>query len=215
MKTRTAKTATFGAIAAMVAVALLAYLAVATSASAQSATTSTTTSTSTSQSQQCNYTQSMQGQWQGTGASFQWNGGPPAQYFHSGPSQGEVNLTVGETITVASTSGEYYVAGASNTNGSASGTITFTVTGKLSQGYTLSITGGSLTIAGTTYTIASGSAQMDPSGATISGQGTTSQNGSFIIRASAHGTFVGSTASVSLDFSNGTTEYLVTLTGSV
>jgi hypothetical protein len=31
----------------------------------------------------------------------------------------------------------------------------------------------------------------------------------------AHGTFVGSSASVSLDLTNGTTEYLVTLNGSV
>jgi len=132
-----------------------------------------------------------------------------------GQSQSQVTLTVGQTITVTSSSGEYYVVGSPSTNGTASGTITFTVTGKLSQGYTLSTSSGSLTVAGTTYTVASGSGQLDPSGMTISGQGTTTPTGEFILHASAHGTFVGTTASVSLDFTNGTTEYLVLLSGSV
>ena len=56
---------------------------------------------------------------------------------------------------------------------------------------------------------------MDPTGAMISGQGTTSPTGQFIVRAVAHGTFVGSSASVSLDFTNGTTEYQVILNGGV
>ena len=129
--------------------------------------------------------------------------------------QSQVSLSVGQTITVTSTSGEYFVVGSPSTSGTASGTLTFTVTGKLSEGYTLSLTSGSLTIAGTTYTISSGSAQMDPSGMMISGQGTTTPTGQFILHAMAHGTFVGTSASVSLDFTNETTEYQVTLSGSV
>ncbi len=129
--------------------------------------------------------------------------------------QSQVNLAVGRTITVSSTSGEYTTVSSSSTNGTASGTLTFTVTGKLSQGYTLSLTSGNLSIAGTTYAISSGSAQMDPTGVTISGQGTTSPTGQFIVHARAHGTFVGSSASVSLDFTNGTTEYQVTLSSAV
>jgi hypothetical protein len=129
--------------------------------------------------------------------------------------QSQVSLSVGQTITLTSTSGEYFVVGSPSTNGTASGTLTFTVTGKLSEGYTLSLTSGSLTIAGTTYTISSGSAQMDPSGVMISGQGTTTPTGQFILHAMAHGTFVGTSASVSLDFTNETTEYQVTLSGSV
>ena len=132
-----------------------------------------------------------------------------------GQRQSQVNLSVGQTITVTSTSGEYNTVSSSSTNGTASGTLTFTVTGKLSQGYTLSLTSGSLSIAGTTYTISSGSAQMDPTGVMISGQGTTSPTGQFIVHAMAHGTFAGSSASVSLDFTNGTTEYQVTLNGTV
>jgi len=129
--------------------------------------------------------------------------------------QSQVNLAVGQTITVSSTSGEYTTVSSSSTNGTASGTLTFTVTGKLSQGYTLSLTSGNLSIAGTTYAISSGSAQMDPTGVTISGHGTTSPTGQFIVHARAHGMFVGSSASVSLDFTNGTTEYQVTLSGAV
>jgi len=129
--------------------------------------------------------------------------------------QSQVSLSVGQTITVTSTAGEYFVVGSPGTNGTASGFLTFTVTGKLSQGYTLSLTSGSLTIAGTTYNIASGSAQMDPTSTTISGQGTMNPTGQFIVHAMAHGTFVGSSASVSLDFTNGTAEYQVALNGSV
>jgi hypothetical protein len=132
-----------------------------------------------------------------------------------GQQQSQANLTVGQTITVTSTPGEYTTIGTSSTNGTASGTMTFTVTGKLSEGYTLSLTSGSLTVAGTIYTVSSGSAQMDPTGTTISGQGTTNPTGQFIVHAMAHGTFVGSSASVSLDFTNGTTEYQVTLNCSV
>jgi hypothetical protein len=132
-----------------------------------------------------------------------------------GQRQSQANLSVGQTITVTSTSGEYSIVSSSSTDGTASGTLTFTVTGKLSQGYILSLTSGSLSIAGTTYTISSGSAQMDPAGVVISGQGTANPTGQFIVHAMAHGTFAGSSASVSLDFTNGTTEYQVTLNGTV
>ena len=132
-----------------------------------------------------------------------------------GQQQNQVDLAVGQTITVTSTSGEYGTMSSSSTNGTASGTLTFTVTGKLSQGYTLTLTSGSLTVAGTTYIISSGSAQMDPSATMISGQGTTSPAGQFVVHAMAHGSFVGSSGSVSLDFTNGTTEYLVILNSSV
>jgi len=200
----------------------LAYLAIASSATAQTATSTTSTSTSsqstTQTSSYLNCSNRLQNNWQVGGVPYQWGGSPPGQWNQQGgwfgQSQSEVNLTVGQTITFASTSGEYRTVGNSGTNGTASGTITFKVTGGLSQGYTLTITSGSLTIAGTTYTVESGSAQMDPFGTTISGQGTIGSSGSFILHASAHGTFVGTSASVSLDFTNGTTEYLVVLTGS-
>jgi len=89
------------------------------------------------------------------------------------------------------------------------------VTGKLAAGYTLSITQGNVVVNGTTYTISSGSAQMDPSATTLTGQGATTPAGQFIIQSDAHGSFAGTSATMSLDLGAGTTEYLVTLAGTV
>jgi len=126
------------------------------------------------------------------------------------------NFTTGQTITLTSTNGNYFVVGSQGlTNGTASGTLTFTVTGKLTAGYILNV-GGSLTVAGTTYNVTSGSAVMGPGGSGIQGEGATSPSGSYIVRATAHGDFSGTTTSrVSLDFSSGTTEYAVVLSGTI
>jgi len=213
--TKTAKTATIGAVAVAVAVSLLAFSAMA--ASAQTVTTTTTSASQTTGSYDhsiaCNH------QNPDSGASSQWGGVPSGHsnewsgWFGRRPAT--ANLSVGQTITITSTSGQYTTAGSSGANGTASGTMTFTVTAKLTSGYTLTLATGSLTVAGTTYTISTGSAQLDPTGTTISGQGTTSPAGTFIIFAFAHGTFAGTTGSVSMDFAHGTAEYYVTLNGSV
>jgi len=125
-------------------------------------------------------------------------------------------FTTGQVITLTSTSGSYFVVGTQGkTNGTASGTLTFTVAGKLTGGYILNV-GGSLTVNGTTYNVTSGSAAMGPGGSGIQGEGATSSSGSYIVRATARGDFSGTTtATVSLDFSNGTTEYAVSLTSTI
>lgn len=131
-----------------------------------------------------------------------------------GYSQSRANFTVGQTITITSTQGMFRAIG-SKVNGTASGTLTFSVSGKLARGYVLSITGGSIEVAGTMYTISSGSAQMGPFAASIAGQGVTTA-GTFLLSAQAHGSFAGpSTAFVSLDLSAGSTEYAVALTGAI
>jgi hypothetical protein len=89
------------------------------------------------------------------------------------------------------------------------------VTGNLTEGYTLSLTSGSVTVAATTYTITSGTAQMNRGASSMTGQGTTSPTGEFILQATAHGSFVGSTAQVSLDLQSGSSEYIVSLTGTI
>lgn len=215
MTSRTAKAATITAGVAVVLLALLAYSAIIAPAAAQTATSTTATSTGTkSQSVSTNCT------------NMTWQGGPPQGGFtfgnqHGIPGQGfgrgqsRVNVTVGTTIVLASTQGEYYVVGSPTKNGTASGTLTFTVTGSLSEGYTLTLTSGSIVVGGTTYTISSGTAQMSPAANSISGQGATTPSGEFILQASAHGSFVGSSGTVSLDLSAGTTEYLINLTTSV
>jgi hypothetical protein len=125
------------------------------------------------------------------------------------------SLTVGQTITVTSTQGSYYVIGTPSNNGTASGTITFTVTAKLTEGYTLSITSGSLIVGGTTYTISSGTAQSGQGADLITGQGTTTPTGQFLLQGAARGSFAGTTGQLLLDFQAGSTEYAVALTGAV
>lgn len=131
-------------------------------------------------------------------------------YFQNAPA-----LTAEQTITVTSTKGVYEVIGTPSDNGTASGTITFTVTSKLSAGYTLSITSGSLVVDGTTYTISSGTAQTGRFASTITGQGTTTPTGEFLLRASAKGSFAGDSGQISFDFQTGSTEYAVILIGTI
>ncbi len=208
---RTTKAATITAAIAIV-VALLAYPGLLAAASANpssnlqpsGAASAVTSPTTTSQ-----LGQQVQERLAHSGTSPNFGGG--WRFRHQIP----VNLSVGQTITITSTQGEYWVFGTPSQNGTASGVLTFTVTSKLAQGYTLSITGGSFVVDGTTYTLSSGSAQMGRFANTMAGQGTTTHEGHFLLRAAARGSFAGTSGSVSLDFTNGTTEYLVILAGTV
>jgi hypothetical protein len=92
-----------------------------------------------------------------------------AQSAYSGSQK--IQLTPGETITLTSVAGGYWVVGQPSSNGTASGTMTLQVTGALKAGYTISVTGGSFNINGTTYTISGGSAELGPHGRSMVGQG--------------------------------------------
>jgi hypothetical protein len=133
-------------------------------------------------------------------------------------------LTVGQVFTIASTQGHFRVVGDKSENGTASGTMTFTVTGKFASGYSLSITSGSLNVNGTTYAVSNGSAESGPHAHHLVGQGTTvpvgttsaaTPSGAFLVRATARGTFGGEYATMSLDLQSGTTEYAIFLVGTV
>jgi len=100
-------------------------------------------------------------------------------------------LSVGQTLTFTSTNGEYRVLSEGRGTGPASGTLTLTVTGVFKHGYTLSITGGSLVINGTTYTLTSGTAQMGRGLAHVIGQGTLSGSGAFMFEGGSHSNFAG------------------------
>ena len=220
MTTKMAKTATVATVGLGVVAIMLAYSAFVVPASAQTDTNTSTSSTSSAGSA----TTGMTSPGPGHGVIIQGPGGPFPGALRGGPARGgwgplahssAANLTVGQTFTITSTSGKYFVVGDSSTNGTASGSVTFTVTGKLAGGYTVSITSGSLTVAGTTYTISSGSAQMGRNAASLVGQGATTPSGEFLITASAHGSFAGTTSTLSLDLSAGSTEYLVSLAGTI
>jgi hypothetical protein len=149
---------------------------------------------------------------------FRRGGGPPGFFGGGLPPGGfpaimgpPANLTVGQTITLTSTSGQYVVVNDSGVNGTATGTFTLTVTGKLAEGYTLSITSGSISINGTTYTISSGSAETSPPATALQGQGSTSSSGEFLLQAQARGSFAGSNATANIDLKAGSSEYMILL----
>jgi hypothetical protein len=130
------------------------------------------------------------------------------------------SLSVGQVITITSTHGSFHVVGDKAVNGTASGTVALTVTGKFAGGYSVSITSGSLSFNGASYAVSSGSAEMGPYGHHMVGQGTTTTGstatpGTFLFRATARGTFGGEYATMSLDLQTGATEYAISLVGSI
>lgn len=107
-------------------------------------------------------------------------------------------LTVGQTITFTSTNGVWKVASSSPSTvktGPASGTMTLTVTGAFKGGYALTLTSGSVSINGTTYSFGAGTAEMGPHQAHLVGEGMIAgpTPGSFLFLAGAHANFQGST----------------------
>jgi hypothetical protein len=121
-------------------------------------------------------------------------------------------LTAGQTITFTSTNGKYVQIGTPTNTGTASGAVTFTVTGAFKGGYALSITSGSLAIGANTYAITSGSAEMGPYQAHLVGQGQMGSSGSFLVAAGAHANLAGKTYNtLRFDITVGGTEYGVVL----
>ena len=209
MKTRTAQLTTIAAVATIAAIIASPWVLAATTSNnttASSASSSTTNSVNQNYPR-CQIRPGFQVGPEGTA----W-AGPPGGPFGA---QNTANLAVGQKVTVTSSQGSYFEVGTPTNNGTASGTITFTVTSKLSQGYTLSITSGSIVVGGTTYTISSGTAQIGPFADTIVGQGSTTPTGTFLLRGFAIGSFAGTTGQLVFDFKAEPTEYAVALTGSI
>ena len=82
-----------------------------------------------------------------------------------------IQLSSGQTITLTSVAGGYWVVGDRTVNGTASGSMTLQVSGDLTGGYILTVTGGSFNVNGTTYTISTGSAELGPRGYCMVGNG--------------------------------------------
>jgi hypothetical protein len=82
-----------------------------------------------------------------------------------------IQLSNGQTITLTSVAGGYWVIGNRDVNGTASGSLAFQVSSALTGGYVLTVTGGSLTINGSTYAVSSGSAMLGPHGVYVVGNG--------------------------------------------
>lgn len=122
-----------------------------------------------------------------------------------------IHLTVGQSISLSSVSGGYRQIGNPSVNGTATGSLSLKVTGALTGGYALAVSGGSVTLGGTSYAITTGSAELGPYGARMVGQGQagTSQ---FLFASRALGKF-GSTGYgvLRIDLSNGANEFAVRL----
>lgn len=124
----------------------------------------------------------------------------------------KLQLSVGQTFTLTSVAGGYHQVGDRAVNGTATGSMTFKVTGALSGGYALSITSGSISINGTTYTISGGSAEMGRYGVHMVGQGQLAGSGQFLFAERNLGKF-GSTdyGVLRVDLANGSYEFGIRL----
>lgn len=123
----------------------------------------------------------------------------------------KISLSVGQVITLTSVAGGWRQVGNPSVNGTASGTLTLQVTGAFSRGYALTITGGSFSIGGSTYTVSGGSAELGPYGVHMVGQGQAG-TASFLFAFRDLGKF-GNTnyAILRVDLSAGSSEYLARL----
>ena len=193
-----------------VTVAIIGALALSSSASSPSpnTTTNATTNTLPFPSWAPNGSGQFLGQTESRPPSFQ--GSSPMMGCFRGT---EANLSVGQTITITSTNGRYFITSSPDQNGTASANFTFTVTGKFESGYALSLTSGTITFNGTAYTISSGTARTGPNAINIVGQGTTTSGAQFMLQSHAEGSFVGTTSMTTLDFKTGTIEYQIQLSG--
>jgi hypothetical protein len=118
-----------------------------------------------------------------------------------------IQLSVGQTVTLTSVAGGWWEVGDRAVNGTASGSMTLQVTGAFKGGYALSVTGGSLSINGMTYTISGGSAELGPYGIHMVGQGQ-SGTAQFLFGNRSLGMFGSTTYSMlRVDLKDGSSEF--------
>jgi len=123
-----------------------------------------------------------------------------------------LNLKVGQTITIANLTGSYESATNSSIEGDATGSVTLQVSQVFNGGLVLTITSGTFSVAGISYTVTGGTLELGPSGEWASGTGTTSGSGQFLIHIGIDGTSTTNpNARVVLDLKAGGSEFLVSL----
>jgi len=205
-----------GITAIAVVVAILGAMVFLNAASAATSPSTSTQSNNFSSGSWMGRGGNFSGPFQGAGPQSFFNGGRPPHNEGFPPFRGPpANLTVGQTIVLTSTNGSFRAVNDPSNNGTASGKLTLTVTGKLSQGYTFSITSGTISIEATQYTISSGSAQTGLAGNSLQGQGGISSSSEFMIRLQARGNLAGTEAHIQIDMNAGSTEYLVNLLATI
>jgi len=121
-------------------------------------------------------------------------------------------LSAGQTITLTSIAGGYRQVGDRAVNGTASGSMALLVTGVFKGGYALSVTGGSIALNGTTYSITGGSGELGPRGIHMVGQGQAGNSGDFLFAARNLGKLGGTSYGVlRIDLTNGSSEFAIRL----
>jgi hypothetical protein len=142
--------------------------------------------------------------------SFNHNNG--LQGHHGGPATACRGLTPGETLTLTGLTGHYSNATSHSVGGNASGSLSLKVGQVFLRGCTVSITGGSVTLGTGSYSITGGSMVMNHDGRSGTGSGTTSSGAFLITLVGLHGNSTSASAGLAkIDFSTGTSEFLVTL----
>jgi hypothetical protein len=122
------------------------------------------------------------------------------------------NLQVGQSFTLTSIAGGYREIGNPSVNGTATGSLTFQVSGTFTAGYSVSVTGGQVTANGTTYTVSGGSGELGRYGVHMVGQGQAGTAAQFLFSANNLGKFGSADYGVlRVDLSNGSGEFAVRL----
>jgi hypothetical protein len=117
-------------------------------------------------------------------------------------------LAVGKTVTLTSIAGGFRQVGSKSVNGTATGSLALQVTGDFKAGYSLSVTGGTISFNGNTYTVSGGSAQAGSHGGYAVGQGQAGTSASFLFSVRDLGKFGNTNYGVlTIDLSNGSAEY--------
>jgi len=124
----------------------------------------------------------------------------------------QTELSAGQTITLTSIAGGYRQVGDRADNGTASGSLTLQVTGVFKGGYALSVTGGSITLNGTTYSVSGGSGVLGPKQVHMVGQGHAGNSGQFLFAARNLGSLGGTSyGMLRIDLANGGSEFAIRL----
>ncbi len=143
-----------------------------------------------------------------SGISPPWQSGA----LHQDQNLPRANLQVGQTFTLTSVAGGYQEVGNPSVNGTATGSLTIQVSGSFTSGYSVTVTGGQVTINGTTYDVNGGSGEIGPYGAHMVGQAQAGSSTQLLFSAHDLGKFGTTTYGVlRVDLTNGANEFGVKL----
>jgi hypothetical protein len=129
-----------------------------------------------------------------------------------GKSPDKISLSIGQTVTLTSVAGGYRELGNPMVNGTATDSLALKVTGAFKGGYALSVTSGTISFNGTTYTVSAGSAELGPYGVHMVGQGQAGSSAQFLFEARDLGKFGAINYGVlRIDLTNGSSEFGIRL----